>query len=266
MKDDALNTAPEPLEWDKISLKTALEMAEENMKEGVATYPHVSGLLEELHRILIKVAGCVQNDERESRIVPRLLMTRVHSTLVAASHLAWGGHVYEVYPLLRTGIEQAWYALHMASDPNGTSRAKTWICRNDNVQSTKVSKTEFTVANVRGTHEALDKPSASEMQRLYEWMVDFGAHPNQMGTLSILERPSGADEHVYLMPVLTAKPLPRLLALRMTANVGVGVLHVFRLIYPERWKIAGLDVDTDRLAERVERVFRPFADEFRTEG
>jgi len=265
MQDDALKAPPVSPDWDKITLSTAFEMSEGNLQEGLATYPQVSAVLEELHRILLRVTSCVQHDGRESRIVPRMLMTRVHSTIVAASRLAWGGHVYEVYPLLRVAIEQAWYALHMASDPKGTVRARTWLCRNDNAEAMKQCKLEFKVGSVRGTHEALDEPSASEMQRLYEWMIDFGAHPNQMGMLSILERSADSDNHVYGMPVLTASPLPRLLALRMTANVGVGVLHVFRLIYPERWRIAGLDVDTDRFAEQIERVFRPFANEFREE-
>jgi hypothetical protein len=41
---------------------------------------------------------------------------------------------------------------------------------------------------VSATHESVDPASARQLHELYEQLIDFGAHPNQMGNLTSLKR------------------------------------------------------------------------------
>jgi len=92
------------------------------------------------------------------------------------------GQVPEATAVLRAGIEQAWYALHIAKDPRPPERVAVWLQRNDDESSRARCKKEFTKWNVHSTHLELDSVTAKQLGELYESMIDLGAHPTHLAS------------------------------------------------------------------------------------
>jgi len=185
-------------------------------------------------------------------------MVRTHAAFLAAVRLAMSGQASESFPVLRAAIEQAWYALHIAKDSKAPGRANIWLSRNDDKSTKTKCKSEFTVGNVRATHEGLDAATAKELQDIYENLIDFGAHPNPMGVLASM-RKSGTDKQVdYKIGILTSNKTTVVFALRMAVAVAVGALKVFKLIYPERFSLAGINLEIDKLVAGLNTVFKPY--------
>jgi hypothetical protein len=169
------------------------------------------------------------------------------------------GQLTETHAVLRAGIEQAWYALHIAKDPAPFARAELWLRRHESAGAAARCKTEFTVGNVRSTHEALDAPTAAQVQDLYERLIDLGAHPNQLGVLTAIRRSREENRRKYRVGILYPEKLPMMFTLRLAVAVGVGALKIFRLVYPERFALVGLDAEIDALVAQLDAVFKPYA-------
>jgi hypothetical protein len=179
-----------------------------------------------------------------------MFITRTHAAFIAAVRLPTGGFMYETCPVLRVGIELAWYALHITKDPEGTKRARIWLCRDDSQEALKAFTNEFQVGRVRTTHEAHDAASAKQLHELYKTMINYGVKPNHLGMMTGLGRTQEPGTTTFLLSLLSVEELPMVLATRMAVAVSVGGLHVFRLIFPERVAIAGLRRDIDILGEK----------------
>ena len=137
-------------------------------------------VLRRAHGLLMRIGEILEKDPADPNFgAPRLLVLRSHSAVLGATRLAMSGEAFEAQIVLRTAIEQAWYALHIAKDSAPPARANIWWDRNVSPQALQACKDEFTAGNVRRTHEALDAATAAAMHRLYEGAIDFGAHPNQ---------------------------------------------------------------------------------------
>ncbi len=165
------------------------------------------------------------------------------------------GQLPESYAVLRNGIEQAWYALHIAQNPPA---AEIWLRRNDSDNDKKSCKSEFTIANVRSTHERLDAATSKDMNQIYETLIDYGAHPNMRGVLTTLSKTETPDQQKFNVGILFAEPMTMAFALRMAAIVAIGALKVCRLMYPERFKITGLDVEIEGLIPELNSIFKSY--------
>jgi hypothetical protein len=110
---------------------------------------------------------------------------------LAATRQGLSGQVVEAYPVILAVIEASWYALHLAKDPNPPTRVEVWLRRNDDEAAKERCKTEFTVANVRATHSALDSADAAVLQTLYHRTIELGGHPNERGVLAAMTREVG---------------------------------------------------------------------------
>jgi hypothetical protein len=102
---------------------------------------------------------------------------------------------------------------------------------------------------------------AAIVQVLYERTIDFGAHPNERGILSALTSVDTADGRTYEVAYLTNKPLLFASALKTAIEAAVGALKIFRLIFPERFAIAGVDQDINGLVDALKAVFARYADQ-----
>jgi hypothetical protein len=187
-------------------------------------------------------------------------MARTHAAFLAAIRLGMSGQVVEAHPALRAVIEDIWYALHLAKDPinNPPSRAMIWLRRNDNQAAKTQCKNEFFVANVRATHAALDPTTATALQALYEWTIERGAHPNPQGVLAAMSRTEAGQRLTYDVAILTDNPILVVATLKTAVEVAVCALKIFRLIFPERFTIMGLDAEIETLIEFLNTVFKPY--------
>ncbi|MBU2328350.1 MAG: hypothetical protein KJ755_13505 [Alphaproteobacteria bacterium] len=105
-------------------------------------------------------------------------------------------------------------------------------------------KTPLTVK--RKLQEA-DPKTGKAYEALYERLLDFGAHPNEKGfSMSSNIRRENGDIHIDAL-YLHGDGTPLDLALKTTAQVGICVLRIARILYPQRFKEVGLDAALDAI-------------------
>jgi hypothetical protein len=176
-----------PPEWGDDSFSGYFKMAEYNDRASAANYPAAFELLRRTNAALEAAEGLVKRDGRAGFLIPRFLQIRVRSAFLAACRLALSGQLVEAHAILRQAIEEAWYALHIATEPGPPAAApgespriarwEIWMRRTDDSTAKRRCKDEFTVRNVRTSHERVDPDTAAELHNLYEILIDFGAHP-----------------------------------------------------------------------------------------
>jgi hypothetical protein len=251
-------TEKQPPEWGDDPLSRFFSDAEYNDRAAAINYAPIYVLLQHVHATFRRIEEAIEKDNRHDLLVSRFLMVRTHSAFLGAIRLAMSGQASESFPVLRAAIEQAWYALHIAKDPKPPERAKIWLSRNDDAPSKAKCKSEFTVANVRSTQEGLDAATARELQDRYENLIDFGAHPSPMGVLTSMSKSETDKQIDYKIGILICDKTTVVFALRMAVAVAVGALKAFKLIYPERFSLAGIDLEIDELVAGLNAVFKPF--------
>jgi hypothetical protein len=196
-----------------------------------------------------------------------MLLIRSHSAILTTMRLAMSGQGFEARAALRLAIEHAWYALHITRDPAPPARAHVWWDRGDSLEATQACKNEFTVGNVRRTHEALDAPTAAAMHRLYEDTINLGGHPNQAGVaLGLGVEDRGEDTVTIRVGFLHPAPAVMLSTLKAAVDVAIGLAKIVSLIYPERFRIARLDEEVNRLIRHAQEVFGARARALRRAG
>jgi hypothetical protein len=103
--------------------------------------------------------------------------------------MALSGHEAAVYPLLRTALESACYALVITRKPE---LAATWSARHDGDAERKASRRAFAsaVSDAADFVSCWQQGLGAYVLELYDANIDFGAHPN---TRSVMD-------HVHEMP------------------------------------------------------------------
>lgn len=247
--------------WDDDPLSELIKLADHNVRVTSLNLPVVFELLKKVESIFKKVQEAIEHDSKTELLVPRFLIARTHSSFFAAIRLAMSGQFTEAYPVLRQAIEQAWYALHIAKDPSPPSRMEVWLRRNDDSAAKAKCKQEFTIANVRSTHEANDPSTARQLLELYESVIDYGAHPNQLGVLVGIAYSKTDKKIEYNVGILCPEPLPMMVTIRLAVAVAVGTLKVFQKIFPERFEIMNIDNKIDELVNQLNSVLKPYINE-----
>lgn len=244
--------------WGQDALSTLFQTAEYNDRVTSLKFPNVYSLLQRIDAAFRHVGEAVEKDSRQELLIPRLMIARTRSSFFASIRLSMSGQVAESYPVLRAGIEQAWYALHIAKDPNPPERVTVWVQRNDDESLRSKCKNEFQIRKVRSTHQSFDSTTAEQLHELYERVIDLGAHPNQQGVLTSMNLSETEEEITYQVGLLAPKVIPVLFALKTTVEVAIGMLKVYQLIFPERFKIMSLDDEIKALVGKLNLDFKAY--------
>ncbi len=248
-------TEQHPPAWEKDPLSEFLADAEYNTRVTALNLPPMYDLLRRVEGIFRRAGDSIENDSREDLLVPGFLMVRTHSSFLAGTRLAMSGQGLESCPVLRAAVEQAWYALHIAKDPNPPSRVETWLNRNMGAAEKRRCKSEFMLRSVWRTHEEIDPDAARTLHEIYENLIDFGAHPNQSGVMAAAKVAEFDEKTVYDIRILHAEPLAIAWALKNALGVAIGALNVFRTIFPDRFAPLGIDRSIDSFAASANALF-----------
>lgn len=248
-----------PPPWGDDPLSRFLHDAQYNERIGPLNLPGPFALLQRIDLALRRAEEAVEKGGSTASLLPSLLLVRSHSSFLGGTRLAFSGELTEANAVLRIGIEQAWYALHVAKDPAPFKRAEVWLRRDEGDEGKKRCREEFQVGGVRATHLAVDPTAAAQVGRLYERTIDYGAHPNLMGLLMGMGMAEAEGQTTYRPTVLTGDTVPVALTLQTAAAMGVAALKVFRHVFEKRFELSALDVETDQLAQGVDSVFKPYA-------
>jgi hypothetical protein len=67
------------------------------------------------------------------------------------------------------------------------------------------------------------------------------------------------EETTCQVGLIAPKPIPVLHALKTTVEVMIGMFKVYELIFPERFKIMGLDEEIQNIIRELNRTFKRYA-------
>jgi hypothetical protein len=167
-----------------------------------------------------------------------LLFIRAHTAYRVTAGLALVTPI-ESYSVIRSSLEYAGYALLCHKEPEV---AEVWLRRDESPKSLARVRREFTQARVRDAINSFDSQVANRYQYLYDEAISWGAHPNEKALTTSVRI---IDDPVAKVKALQVIMLPHggnvhKLALRRSAQIGLCVLEIFALIYPERFQLLGI--------------------------
>ena len=234
---------PLPSRWADDPLSEFIQAA---FKNSLATFVHKKHAFD----LLLKIDGVFRTigenlDNAGSPLVPSLLH-RSHSAFLASCRLSMSGQAVETFPLLRSCLEYALYALHINENP---VLAEVWICRHENEESLRKAKRSFKHVRVMQTLLNSNAALHSDLTKLYERTIDFGGHPNERGVSSSAAMRTEGGVVAIRNQFLHGDSLALDHALKTAAQISLGSLMVFRLIFRERF-------DQLRISETIDSLGR----------
>jgi len=241
--------------WSSDALSLYFEQAEHNERVFSLACPDVYDFLRRVDGAFAALSVAVENDNNDARLLPRISVVRVRSSFLAALRLGMSGQMPEAFCLIRSVIETSWYALHIARDPKVTQRAECWLRRNETDDAKRRCKQEFTISRVVATHRNCDSVTAGQLHTIYERTIDAGAHPNQFGAMGSMMSFDAADQITYSVGILYPAQLQVLFTVKTAAEAAIGGLKVFAQIFPERFRLVGLDENVESLVSELNVIF-----------
>lgn len=232
---------PLPSRWAGDSLSDFIQAAFTN---ALATFVHKKHAFDHLLRIDGAFGRIGENFDNAANPLVAAMVHRSHSAFLASCRLAMSGQAVETFPLLRSCLEYALYALHI--NENSTF-ADVWLRRHDNDESLREVRRVFKHVRVMETLLNRDAALHEDISGLYERTIDFGGHPNERAVSSSATMKREGDTTVIRNQFLHGDSLALDHALKTTAQIGLGSLMVFRLIFRERFDLLGLRDTIDAL-------------------
>ena len=240
-----------PKPWPDDPLSCFLASAQFNERATSLKFPDLYALLQRVDAALAQVSTITEHENTAALLPTRFLMPRARAAWLAAVRLAMSGEAVEAQPLIRVVIENAWYALHAAKDPASPARVEVWLRSDESDEARDRCANEFGIGNVRKTHRALDAETEALCGTLYKMAISYGGHPNQRGVLSAMRRREEVGGVTFLAEILSNNPILMLATIKEAVEAAIGVLKVFRLIFPERFSLSGLDAEIDKLVAQL---------------
>jgi len=223
-----------PLKWAEDSLSDFIQAAFKNTLATFVQKKQAFNLLLEVDGIFKGISGNL--DYTEIPLVGAFFH-RSHSAFLASCRLSMSGQAAETFPQLRSCLEYALYALHINENP---TLAEVWLRRHENEESLKKIKRSFLHVDIMKTLLARDIALHSSLSKLYQRTIDFGGHPNERAVSSSSKMWQEGDTTVIRIQSLHGDSRALDHALGTTAQIGLGSLLVFQLIYKERFDHLGL--------------------------
>lgn len=175
---------------------------------------------------------------------PANFALRAHSAYLAAAGAVMAGQIYEAQALLRLCLEHSAYGFYIGGDKK---LWELWQARSDSQAAKQAAKDKFTHNKVRNHIKAASPTMGDQFARLYEQLIDFGAHPNEQGfaiNSSVVR--DGDDVHFYTI-YLQEGGIPMDHGLKTAARVGLWALHILQMIYPERFELLGIRAELEEM-------------------
>ncbi|WP_449414468.1 hypothetical protein [Ochrobactrum teleogrylli] len=235
---------PSPNNWGKDKLTSYLEDYRDNQ---FATFANKQAAVSDLIRIDGLFPKLLEGAINPRPFVPMNFMLRAHAAYRAATGAVMAGQLYESQALLRLCLEHSAYGFYIGAD---TKRWERWMNRTDSPAAKQAVRDEFTHNKIKKHIKAKSQKLGEQFEKLYDQLIDFGAHPNEQGfsLSSTLQR--DADKIHMNTIYLHGDGLALDLGLKMVGRVGLWALHIMQLIYPQRYELLGIREDLEEIRVR----------------
>jgi hypothetical protein len=158
------------IEIDTLSnyLKATIENHVHHTKEE----PNLMGMIHEMDRIFHQEIFAKEYDANAATI---LLAMNSYMMLSNAVLQALSGHQVAVFPVARAALESACYAYLTSSDKK---MSEIWFNRGKSKTATDNCRKAFTIGAVVTKLSFISPDMSDYLKQLYEWSIEYGAHPN----------------------------------------------------------------------------------------
>lgn len=179
---------------------------------------------------------------------PMGFMLRAHSAFRAGVCAVMSGQLFESQALLRLCLEHAAYGFYIGAD---AARMERWLRRGDSDENRTIVRREFHNDRIREYIEAAAPVMREQFDRLYSQLIEFGAHPNEMGYSlnTTMERNDAGDTSIQTI-YLQADGIQLDMGLKATGQIGLWALHLMQLLYRERFELLGIRSDLEDVRTR----------------
>ena len=135
--------------------------------------------------------------------------------------------------VLRGALEMGLYALHASTSDE---RAQIWMKREDNEETKRRCKNEFTPRTIFPELRARSPEVARVAGELYERSIDYGAHPNARGVLTTMTHEEGETEDSFSFAYLTGDGIALRFILKSWSQNAICALDLLGLVFPKRFQ------------------------------
>lgn len=172
--------------------------------------------------------------DRENNQTVSSLMANSHNFFRASAGLIFAGNPAPVYCLLRTAIESAIYAAMISSR---FDLEVIWINRNVSETGKAKCRNEFTTTKSFEFLRSVNPDLTRDCKLLYETYIDYGAHPNILGTFTFIS--PGPETHPGSLAVnyLQGNSRETRIAAYQLVQLGEACLHIAMIAMPRRTQL-----------------------------
>jgi hypothetical protein len=230
-----------PAQWSRDPLSAFWDAASGNV---VANFAHASPemqLMRKVDELLRRIAANLI--EPQSSLVA-LLLLRAHSAYRAATLVAASGMPTDAYPNIRSVLETAGYALLIYGEPK---LGETWMRRDGGATEKQLVRNSFTPRAIKDALTQVDRGLLQVFELLYEYCIDFGAHPNEKSlTANMSMTEDGKTKH-YKVQYLHGNTVFTVGAMKNVARAGLFALFAFQRTMAARFELLGLKEEISAL-------------------
>ena len=138
----------------------------------------------------------------------------------------------------RALLEYAAYALHLHR--NADVRM-IWLNRHKDAASMELSRNALSHNKVKKTVEVANGDAAERFEKLYQWAIDFGGHPNERSVTGNMKIVEGEDRREMLAIMQHGDGLQLDAALVGTARCGMCALEILQAVFNARFELLGIN-------------------------
>jgi hypothetical protein len=178
------------------------------------------------------------------------LFLRSQYAYKTAAGMALAGQIVEAFPMMRSCLEYAGYALAMFATPtieDTPTLQEVFLSRHVDAASLKAQRAKFQVGNIIEVIGRFDPQLAKMFKTLYDHCIDFGAHPNPSGTLQAMTTEKTHGSIAYTTLALATDTTVLLRTMKKTAQVGLTALLTFQYIFQAKFESLGVLAEIDAL-------------------
>lgn len=232
-----------PPEWGNDHLSKFIEMAWHNV---FASFVNFKGFYIRLEKIDAAFRSAIENLTNTRDWFPGFFLLRAHSAYLGAVRLALSAQVGEAYMVLRGCLENALYGFFFWKNPQ---KSRLWYERHDSIMKKKEGRREFQIKTMLQTLKKEDPKEGKIAEQLYEWCIDYGAHPNERSISGVMDKIEESGNIDFKINYLLGGKLPARACLKTTGQIGVSALMIFQLIFRTRFELIGLSNDLKQLSK-----------------
>lgn len=234
---------PPPEHWGKDRLTDFFDTVFQNgfaafqrRSEFIAKAREIDTLFEEM---LDETKSNPSIGQANARIV---FMVPSHRAFRTAALLAMTGLLAESAMVARGCLENALYAFYLAGN---TDKIELWFSRHEDDEHVRREKLKeikkvFKPSDFMNGLAAEDSENGAAARKLYDSLIDMGAHPNMMALYAATEFNDVGDGKRLDFHYCSVNNMAQDVSLRVSLQVGVCALKIFERIWKLRFEISGL--------------------------